>query len=134
MDLHLFHPILAAGHISCRHGSLCMGVSCVASACGQLGRPRPTLGHTHNYMYMQIVMILWTYFAAVSTDPGRVPAGWHPFADDQQAAAELERLAYSDYYVGRHKQSMRMLGHTAYHDRTMLQDVYAKLLRDHSIE
>ncbi|KAG1679619.1 hypothetical protein FOA52_006136 [Chlamydomonas sp. UWO 241] len=47
------------------------------------------------------VMVLWCYFAAVTTDPGRVPSGWHPFVDDQQAAVELERLAYSDYYVDR---------------------------------
>lgn len=47
------------------------------------------------------VMCLWSYFAAVSTDPGRVPAGWHPFADEQQARAELERMSYSNYYFDR---------------------------------
>jgi hypothetical protein len=92
-------------------------------------------------------MLLWAYFAAVTTDPGRVPPGWHPFQDEQvgsaalpgspalispsrrhprrgssaralsarrprppprplspppqQARAELERMAYSDYYYDR---------------------------------
>lgn len=28
-------------------------------------------------------MLLWSYFTAVATDPGRVPPGWHPFADEE---------------------------------------------------
>lgn len=32
-------------------------------------------------------MILWAYFATVTTDPGQVPAGWIPFADEQVRAA-----------------------------------------------
>ena len=31
----------------------------------------------------QILLVLWTYFAAVLTDPGRVPPDWHPFVDEQ---------------------------------------------------
>lgn len=50
---------------------------------------------------MMCIMILWAYFATVSTDPGKVPVGWHPFSDEQQARLELERLAYSDYYFDR---------------------------------
>lgn len=36
-----------------------------------------------NYMDVQVLLLLWSYFAAVLTDPGRVPPGWHPFADEQ---------------------------------------------------
>jgi len=32
---------------------------------------------------VQILLVLWTYFAAVLTDPGRVPPDWHPFLDEQ---------------------------------------------------
>ncbi|KAG2432570.1 hypothetical protein HXX76_008914 [Chlamydomonas incerta] len=46
-------------------------------------------------------MCVWSYLAAVTADPGRVPQGWHPFADEQQARAELERMAYSNYYFDR---------------------------------
>lgn len=31
----------------------------------------------------QVVMTVWSYFAAVMTDPGRVPEGWSPFPDEQ---------------------------------------------------
>ncbi|MEW5304762.1 MAG: hypothetical protein WDW38_009678 [Sanguina aurantia] len=48
-----------------------------------------------------VVMLLWSYFAAVSTDPGGVPPGWHPFLDEAHARSELERMAYSDYYFDR---------------------------------
>mmetsp|Transcript_27492 Transcript_27492/g.69960 ORF Transcript_27492/g.69960 Transcript_27492/m.69960 type:complete len:318 (-) Transcript_27492:521-1474(-) len=48
-----------------------------------------------------VAMLLWSYFAAVLTDPGRVPPGWHPFNDEQQARLELERMSYSDYYFDR---------------------------------
>jgi hypothetical protein len=37
-------------------------------------------------------MALWSYFAAVGTEPGRVPSGWHPFEDDAAAEMELRRL------------------------------------------
>ncbi|KAG2487862.1 hypothetical protein HYH03_013578 [Edaphochlamys debaryana] len=46
-------------------------------------------------------MTLWSYLAAVTVDPGRVPAGWHPFTDELQARAELERMSYSNYYPDR---------------------------------
>lgn len=48
-----------------------------------------------------IFMLVWSYFACVTTDAGRVPSGWHPFSDEQQARIELERMAYSDYYFDR---------------------------------
>lgn len=38
-------------------------------------------------------MILWAYFATVTTDPGQVPAGWIPFADEQVRAAIQAREA-----------------------------------------
>lgn len=44
-----------------------------------------------------VVMVLWSYFAAVSTDPGRVPAGWSPFTDEQTAQMELDRLAFTGF-------------------------------------
>ena len=28
-------------------------------------------------------MLLWSYLAAVMTEPGFVPEAWHPFADDE---------------------------------------------------
>lgn len=34
------------------------------------------------FVHVQVAMVLWTYFAAVVVDPGRVPPGWHPFPDD----------------------------------------------------
>lgn len=49
----------------------------------------------------QVLLLLWSYFAAVTTDPGRVPPNWHPFADEQQARLELERLSEMDYYYDR---------------------------------
>ncbi|KAF5842027.1 DHHC palmitoyltransferase-domain-containing protein [Dunaliella salina] len=50
---------------------------------------------------LMIVLVLWTYFAAVLTDPGRVPPDWHPFLDEQHARLELDRMSYSDYYFDR---------------------------------
>lgn len=32
-------------------------------------------------------MLLWSYFTAVATDPGRVPPGWHPFSDEEVCPA-----------------------------------------------
>jgi hypothetical protein len=32
---------------------------------------------------MQVAMLLWSYFVAVVTDPGKVPAGWSPFDSDE---------------------------------------------------
>ena len=39
-------------------------------------------------------MLLWSYFAAVTTDPGRVPAGWHPFANDEVALLKFQDLRH----------------------------------------
>mmetsp|Transcript_7371 Transcript_7371/g.19703 ORF Transcript_7371/g.19703 Transcript_7371/m.19703 type:complete len:324 (-) Transcript_7371:336-1307(-) len=50
---------------------------------------------------LMIILVLWTYFAAVLTDPGRVPPDWHPFLDEQHARLELDRMSYSDYYFDR---------------------------------
>ncbi|KXZ50012.1 hypothetical protein GPECTOR_18g166 [Gonium pectorale] len=46
-------------------------------------------------------LAVWSYLAAVTQEPGRVPQGWHPFADEQQARAELERMSYSSFYFDR---------------------------------
>ena len=32
-------------------------------------------------------MLLWSYFAAVLTEPGRVPPGWQPSEGDEEARA-----------------------------------------------
>jgi hypothetical protein len=40
-------------------------------------------------------MLLWAYFAAVTTDPGRVPPGWHPFQDEQVRCSSFG-LAHAD--------------------------------------
>lgn len=34
-------------------------------------------------------MLLWSYFAAAVTDPGRVPDGWHPYLDDEASSNSL---------------------------------------------
>lgn len=31
----------------------------------------------------QVVMLLWSYFSAFLTEPGKIPAGWSPFASDE---------------------------------------------------
>ena len=31
----------------------------------------------------QVFMLVWSYFAAFLTEPGRVPAGWSPFASNE---------------------------------------------------
>ena len=36
---------------------------------------------------MQVVMLSWSYMAAVLTEPGRVPAGWTPFASNEVVLA-----------------------------------------------
>lgn len=47
------------------------------------------------------LMVAWCYLTCVFTDPGRVPPGWHPFASDEQAEVELQRLAFADHYFDR---------------------------------
>lgn len=39
-----------------------------------------------------VFMLLWSYFACMVTDAGRVPRGWHPFRDEEQAITEMESL------------------------------------------
>lgn len=36
---------------------------------------------------VQVAMLTWAYFAALATDPGEVPVGWHPFPDDAVSRA-----------------------------------------------
>ena len=33
--------------------------------------------------WLQVAMLLWSYFACVLTDPGKTPEGWHPFETDE---------------------------------------------------
>lgn len=32
---------------------------------------------------VQVVMLVWSYFASVCVDPGQVPPGWQPFAEGE---------------------------------------------------
>ena len=34
-------------------------------------------------MLAQVVMLLWSYFAALLSEPGKIPPGWSPFASDE---------------------------------------------------
>lgn len=36
------------------------------------------------YLKMQLVMLLWSYFSVVTTDPGGVPPNWIPEVDEEQ--------------------------------------------------
>jgi len=62
------------------------------------GAPRPSGGARFGAalgvaaFLASVAMLVWAYFACAVTGPGRVPPGWHPFASDADAAAELERL------------------------------------------
>lgn len=38
-------------------------------------------------------MLTWSYFAALLTDPGEVPIGWHPFPDDAVSLAAAAAAA-----------------------------------------
>lgn len=49
-----------------------------------------------------VFMLLWSYFAAVLTEPGRVPPGWQPSEGDEEAAsAEDDRTRSGDPKQGR---------------------------------
>ena len=37
---------------------------------------------------MQLVMLLWCYFAVVFTDPGTVPPNWKPAADEERGEVD----------------------------------------------
>lgn len=48
-------------------------------------------------MTMQLVMLLWSYFAAVLTDPGIVPPNWKPAVDEERGEEDpLNGLELSD--------------------------------------
>ena len=36
--------------------------------------------------HVLILMVLWSYFACVLTEPGKVPDGWTPPQEDEEAA------------------------------------------------
>ena len=87
-------------------GAVALSTAAVLSAYAPLaagappspGAPRPSGGARFGAglaiaLYLgAVAMLVWAYFACAVTGPGRVPAGWHPFASDADAAAELERL------------------------------------------
>lgn len=37
---------------------------------------------------MQLVMLLWSYFSVVLTDPGSVPPNWRPAMDEERGDAD----------------------------------------------
>lgn len=37
---------------------------------------------------MQLVMLLWSYFSVVLTDPGSVPPNWRPAVDEERGEAD----------------------------------------------
>ena len=39
-------------------------------------------------MIMQLVMLLWSYFSVVFTDPGSVPPNWRPAIDEERGEAD----------------------------------------------
>ena len=39
-------------------------------------------------------MLMWSYFAAVLTDPGRVPPGWTPFGSDEVISHNIFRAGH----------------------------------------
>ena len=43
----------------------------------------------------QLVMLLWSYFSVVFTDPGGVPPNWKPVVDEENGEADL--LADSEF-------------------------------------
>jgi len=52
-------------------------------------------------LILQILMIVWSYFAAVATDPGEVPLGWHPFSDDVVSTSQHYRLGQEEQQLQR---------------------------------
>ncbi|KAK9824734.1 hypothetical protein WJX74_002769 [Apatococcus lobatus] len=54
-----------------------------------------------------IAMTLWSYFACVTTDPGKVPRGWHPFPNDEEADAQFSLASYGGHPVGSNGQRVR---------------------------
>ena len=53
--------------------------------------------------WLQVAMLLWSYFACVLTDPGKTPEGWHPFESDEVernfcASHETHHLCHQHTY------------------------------------
>lgn len=44
---------------------------------------------------MQLVMLLWSYFSVVFTDPGGVPPNWRPTVDEE--VGEVDALNASEF-------------------------------------
>ncbi|XP_048229756.1 probable protein S-acyltransferase 14 isoform X2 [Ricinus communis] len=50
---------------------------------------------------MMLVMLLWSYFATVLTDPGGVPPNWRPSIDEERGEADpLMRIEHGDANSG----------------------------------
>ena len=39
-------------------------------------------------LILQLVMLLWSYFSVVFTDPGSVPPNWKPMIDEERGEAD----------------------------------------------
>lgn len=46
-------------------------------------------------VFMQLIMLLWSYFAVVLTDPGSVPSSWRPAIDEERG--EVDPLSGSEF-------------------------------------
>lgn len=47
------------------------------------------------YVILQLVMLLWSYFSVVLTDPGSVPPNWRPAMDEERG--EVDPLNGSEF-------------------------------------
>lgn len=47
---------------------------------------------TDNNVWMQLGMLLWSYFSVVFTDPGVVPPNWRPASDEEEQEGECDPL------------------------------------------
>ena len=53
--------------------------------CHDLHNPGPLLLLFHSLL----VMLLWSYFSVVSTDPSGVPLNWKPMVDEEKGDGDL---------------------------------------------
>ncbi|CAK0786961.1 hypothetical protein CVIRNUC_010175 [Coccomyxa viridis] len=51
--------------------------------------------------FFLVVMLMWSYFAALLTEPGRVPSGWSPFPSDEEAQLESDRAEVGSQEQGK---------------------------------
>ena len=57
-------------------------------------------------MLVQLVMLLWSYFSVVLTDPGSVPFDWRPVGDEE--SGETDPLAGGEYPADLENKGIRL--------------------------